>query len=286
MHVEGGYVSVDSLEFFAIDTCNLRCAHCAASAPFAVDHNMASPTHLRRMLDLLRPGFRAGQIKILGGEPLLNPELVSLMVVAREAGIFDRVRVTTNGILLLQMPDAFWEAADIVEISVYPATESKLDTILPAAQAKATAAGTVLELNHKPSFQLAISDTRIEPEELVRQIFCSCAEAHEWSCHLLYKDSLYRCSRVHSLDLYLTHLGVAHGCFTDLDGLRIDARPTLFQELREYLSCERPLRACEFCLGTSGRFEVHRQLTLVEIESKRSGHLQPFSLSSLEGRRC
>ncbi|MFZ1010217.1 MAG: radical SAM protein [Candidatus Sulfotelmatobacter sp.] len=281
MRLKDGYIYVDSLELCAIETCNLRCAQCTASSPFAVDDNMASPAQFRHTLNLLRPVFRAGQIKILGGEPLMHPELLELMTVARDSGIFSRVRVTTNGVLLPKMPDMFWETADIVEVSVYPSTKSKITAILPAVRARA-AARTVLELNHKPSFQLALSDARIVPLELVGQIFRSCSEAHEWSCHSLYKDSLYRCSRVHSLDFYLNQLGVAHDCFTDLDGLKIDARPTLFEELRDYLSCERPLRACEFCLGTSGRLEPHRQLKLIEIESKRSGLLDPFCSSQLE----
>jgi Radical SAM superfamily/4Fe-4S single cluster domain len=282
MRLEDGHVYVDSLELFAIETCNLRCAQCTASSPFAVDDNMASPSELQQTLDLLGPVFRAGQVKILGGEPLLNPELIALMVVARKSGIFGRIRVATNGVLLLKMPDAFWEAADIVEVSIYPSTESKIRSILPDLRKKASDFRTRLELNSKPTFQLALSDTRIEPQELVHNIFRSCSEAHEWSCHALFKGSLYRCSRVHSLDLYLTQTGVAHESFTELDGLKIDSRPTLLRDLQDYFSCERPLRACAFCLGTSGRLEPHRQLKFVEIQSKRSGHLQPFHPSQLD----
>lgn len=284
MHVpiDDGRVRVQSLEFFAIDTCNLRCRQCAASSPFATDPNTPSLDEFRATLRALEPVFRAHQIKILGGEPLLNPELVALMRVARESGVFEAVRVTTNGVLLPKMADEFWALADIVEVSVYPATESKLRLVLPSAGAKALEHGTTLETNPKSEFQLAISDTRIEDEVMVRGIFGSCSEAHEWSCHLLYRNRVYRCSRVHMLDKYLDETGVAHAPFTELDGLAIDPRPTLLQELHDYLSREQPLKACEFCLGTSGRYEPHRQLTLREIKAKRGGSLEPFRPSAID----
>ncbi len=63
------------------------------------------------------------------------------------------------------------------------------------------------------------SDTRIEDPATVQRIFSTCGEAHGWSCHLLYRNRLYRCSRVHTLDRYLSRLGVEHENFTDQDGL-------------------------------------------------------------------
>ena len=95
-------------------------------------------------------------------------------------------------------------------------------------------------------------------------------EAHEWSNHLLYRHRLYRCSRVHTIDRYLTETAVIHDAFTDLDGLPVDHRPGLRDELFSYLTSQVPLRACRFCHGTSGRAFLSTQLTLEEIRLLRA----------------
>ncbi len=62
----------------------------------------------------------------LGGEPLLNKDICSFMRAARESGVFRNIRVITNGLLLSKMSEEFWQLADIVRISVYPATADML----------------------------------------------------------------------------------------------------------------------------------------------------------------
>ena len=58
--------------------------------------------------------------KLVGGEPLLHPELVELVEVARRAAIAPRISLTTNGLLLPRMSEPFWRGLDAVTISLYP----------------------------------------------------------------------------------------------------------------------------------------------------------------------
>lgn len=64
------------------------------------------------------------QINLLGGEPLLHSDIVPLMSCVREYFIDSRIVILTNGILLMNQNEAFWEAAakEKVEIEVtkYP----------------------------------------------------------------------------------------------------------------------------------------------------------------------
>jgi hypothetical protein len=214
--------------------------------------------------------MECGQLKLLGGEPLLNRRIREYLAAARESGMFRRLRITTNGLLPHTMPQEFWKAVDIVEVSLYPAsrsslTEKKLDQLRDTARRF----GTRLEVRGVNRFQEAVRDTPTGDPGLVEEIFSACSEAHEWSSHLLYRHRLYRCSRVHTIDRYLTETGVQHETFTDLDGLPVDGRPALRDELYAYLTSRVPLRACRFCHGTSGAVVPHTQLTVEEIRSRR-----------------
>ena len=102
-----GKIFTGSLEFFLTDRCNLRCAHCAASSPYLRDPAYPDLTAFEESLGYLSRIMRAGQIKFLGGEPLLNRAINHFLRAAKRAGMFDRIRVTTNGVLLAQMDEIF-----------------------------------------------------------------------------------------------------------------------------------------------------------------------------------
>jgi organic radical activating enzyme len=265
-----GKLRIHTLEFFLINTCNLRCSHCAASSPFLGQTDLPDLDDFRQDLAALAPVLECGQLKLLGGEPLLNRRIGEYLSAARECGMFRRLRVTTNGLLLHTMPEEFWKAVDIVEISLYPASRSSL-TGKSLAQLRNTARqfGARLEVREMNRFRESVRNTPAEDPRMVEEIFSACSEAHEWSCHLLYRRKLYRCSRVHTIDRYLAETGVRHESFTELDGFPVDGRPALRDELYAYLTSRVPQQACRFCHGTSGSWVPHRQLTVEEIRSRR-----------------
>ena len=265
-------ILIPAIEFFLADTCNIRCKNCAPNSPFMSHANLPKLESFAESLSFLAALVRCDELRFVGGEPLLNKDICSFMRAAKHSGVFRNIRVITNGLLLHKMEEDFWQLADIVRISVYPATidvfsEAKLEPL----RAIAAKFRTRLEVIAYTHFMKATSDTRIEDVSAVQRTFSDCGEAHGWSCHQLYQKRLYRCSRVHTLDRYLDGIGVQHENFTDQDGILIDGRASLYTELKNYLRSARPLKACSFCLGTSGPPAEHRQLTVQEIRSKVSG---------------
>jgi organic radical activating enzyme len=260
-HFVESRIHIGSLEFFLADTCNLRCTNCVSSSPFLHDANEPNLQAFRESLLFLAAVLRSDQIKFLGGEPLLNPDICSFMQAARESRIFRMIRVTTNGLLLGEMSPRFWALADVVELSIYPAT-SHFFSIAKLESLKSTAAAhdTTLEVRRHTHFMQAIRETRATDASATKQVFSACGEAHQWPCHTLYNNRFYICSRVHTLDKVLYERGVGHESFVDSDGVSIDGRPTLRRELLRYLASVEPLNACSFCLGTSGPFANHTQL--------------------------
>ncbi len=265
----GSRVHVGSLEYFLADTCNLRCGNCAASSPFLREPNFPDFDGFVRALEHLAPVLRADQIKLLGGEPLLNKDICRFIRAARQSKIFGSIRVTTNGLLLSKTKEEFWEIADVVELSVYPATQAMFTAeLLDSFRQRAAKHGNRLEVNLHSSFMRAISDTRIPDPAMDQKTFDDCAEAHAWGCHLLYEGRLYRCSRVPTLDRYLRQIGAEHDSFTEDDGIVLDGRAGLAVEIDRYLSSGTPLKACSFCFGTSGAVEAHRQMPLRFVRSR------------------
>lgn len=260
--VKEGKIVTDSLEFFLADTCNLSCEHCASSAPYLREPNFPALAQFEESLSHLSRIMRARQIKFLGGEPLLNRDGSSFLAAARASGMFESVRVTTNGLLLDRAEDGFWSSLDVLEVSRYRSVKSPL-TEEGLARLCATAARfrVKLEVVEKPVFFATVVDAKIADPKVVRKIYSQCGEAHSSPCHTLYRGRLYRCSRVHTLDRRLTGLGVAHAPFTETDGIAVGADLTL-EALRNYLESPEPLSACDFCLGTSGRHVPQRQLDL------------------------
>jgi organic radical activating enzyme len=276
----GRKILVPAIEYFLTDTCNLRCENCAPNSPFLSDPNLPCLNEFAESLSFLSRVVRSDELRVLGGEPLLNPDICKFLALARQSGIFDYIRVITNGLLLPKMSEDFWRLADIVRISEYPATRAFFSELrLEWLRAVASRFQTKLEVVKNTHFLEATSNARIEDRAAVKRIFAACGEAHGWSCHLLYRNRLYRCSRVHTLDRYLSRIGVQHENFTDEDGMVIDGRRSLYSELNEYLRSPEPLKACSFCFGTSGPLLEHRQLTVQQIRLQLASTAQQASLA-------
>lgn len=78
-------------------TCNLRCMHCyQESGPDTRSHDLDPATTSRVLKDLCDAGVRI--VLFSGGEPLLRPDLFSLIEQARDSGM--RPVISTNGTLL------------------------------------------------------------------------------------------------------------------------------------------------------------------------------------------
>ncbi|MDR0600667.1 MAG: radical SAM protein [Treponema sp.] len=91
------------LEVNLADHCNLNCQMCDHFSPLAEKHFLDPRTFIQdmgRLADLT--DNTAGVIKILGGEPLLNPDTPDFLIAAR--GLFPQSRILlyTNGLLLAE----------------------------------------------------------------------------------------------------------------------------------------------------------------------------------------
>lgn len=116
---------LDYLEIHLTNHCNLNCACCCHFAPIAEQYFM--PVDVFKC-DIERLRFLSGgnirRIRLMGGEPLLHPQINEFIEIARLNFPDSEIAIHSNGILLSKMSGDFWSkcADNNIEIilSYYP----------------------------------------------------------------------------------------------------------------------------------------------------------------------
>jgi organic radical activating enzyme len=252
--VHGRVVNPEGLEVNATLHCNMRCTSCSHLAPLFRRTNV-DPLALHDSLAMLADSYHASYTKILGGEPLLHPDLIGVIEAVRSSKVSDTVLVCTNGTLLDRAPPAFWQAVDTVEISVYPSRPISPER-MRGFEALAREHGTDLVVNHYSHFRVAYSEQGTDSDTLVREIFDTCKLAHVWLSHTVVDGWLYRCPQSVFLPEQLAHSDWDR----TVDGIEIEQGPAFVRELLAFLNRNTPLRACRRCLGSVGLLHRHTEV--------------------------
>jgi MoaA/NifB/PqqE/SkfB family radical SAM enzyme len=118
------------LEFHITDHCNLKCNACThfsnISEPNTIDARILEFrfARLRKLFGIIM------EVRILGGEPLLHPDIIEILSTARLNFPFSKIDLVTNGLLLEKMSKEFFEACRknkiLIYISNYTVLENKL----------------------------------------------------------------------------------------------------------------------------------------------------------------
>jgi MoaA/NifB/PqqE/SkfB family radical SAM enzyme len=92
------------------DHCNLNCMGCSNYSPIAPKNFLKKESFNKdcERLSLLSGG-NLEDIYLFGGEPLLHPEIIEIIRIARKHFQNTDIVILTNGILLPKMNDTFWE---------------------------------------------------------------------------------------------------------------------------------------------------------------------------------
>ena len=244
-------------EYNLTEHCNLSCAGCDHSSPL-LPKKFADVAQFQRDLSVLSQVMHLGELKLLGGEPLMHPDLPQLLRYSRASGIADEITIVTNGLLLHRCDPAIFEMVDRLWVSLYPGISLRVqDHELEALSKKYDFELDLRRINH---FRVTTINSRHQDKALVRRIFGHCSLAHSGSCHTVYQGYYFKCSPA---ALLTTRLALAGQTVQnrEMDGVRIHDNPRLREELEAYLREEGPLEACYYCLGSSGRSFAHRQLT-------------------------
>lgn len=191
------------LEFHIADHCNLNCKACEHYSGLVKEPHFPKLEKFTRDFERLHEFIDdLGVIRILGGEPLLNPEINDYIKLSRRLYPHAIIYVVTNGILLQKMPEEFFqtlrECNAAIWISFYPPLKSKMPEIK-----------TLLEKN---GIQFGISPLNknftvkqtLKRHDHPKEIFLQCFQAN---CHNLYEGKIASCFLPFTTKYFNTYYG-------------------------------------------------------------------------------
>ena len=212
-----GRVRVEAFELHAAEHCNLRCANCCNMSPL-VGKRFLRVAEVRSICAALAPALHADVVKIMGGEPLLHPDVAGVIHALRDSGIGDRVRLFTNGLLLHRMPEAFWEALDELTISDYRSAPVPRAT-LEMTRARSLRHDFVLNIKPVGEFSQVLSPAFQGDDARVADTYRRCWLRHR--CLVVRRGRFYMCTRAAYADDFLAtveHQPLPPGVVLDRSG--------------------------------------------------------------------
>ena len=253
--LEGGRIHL--LQFHVSDTCNLKCKHCSHFSPLCKQRDYKKGDIIK---DLERMAFLTKEnpvddIGILGGEPLLNPDIEFYMEKTREIFPYPSITVITNAILLEKMPDSFFITA----------AKNRIVIVLSKYFEDDFYTNIIKKLE---SFNVI---WRFTPERLGGMNFVSCnlcknskyTEEEAWdlcptknSCILLRDGKLYSCPSIPFRKNVIEYFNEDIPTFED-DGVSIYENN--FNEIITELS--KPKKSCKYCSDDTFKAIYFHELT-------------------------
>lgn len=242
MNLQSTPFVVYALELHAVGHCNLRCRGCSQSSP-SVPSRFESTGVLEQSLAALRGLLRCRKLYILGGEPLLHPQIEDILSVAANAQLGGEICLKTNGLLLPRMSPGFWQLVDRVAVSVYPASERALQRHRKEVEQMACAHRAELSYVNVDRFRHIVGAAARTSERLVRHVFEGCE--YKTYTHSVSGGRLFRCAP--SVNLRAASFHVA-----DSDSVDLLGGAHTGDAVAGFLQSSVPLSACRYCLGSSG----------------------------------
>ena len=115
-----------SFEIHLTDGCNLNCKGCFHYSPLSEKNDIYPLAEYENDMNWLGKIFRgkARWVHILGGEPLLNENIIKYLEIARKSFPKAKIDIVTNGTLLFKKSDDFFDVCrknDIgIAVTIYP----------------------------------------------------------------------------------------------------------------------------------------------------------------------
>lgn len=252
---KGKYAPMKLLQFEVdiVSHCNLNCKCCSQFSSIAGEEYI-EPKDMEKDFRRLGELFHneAGRIYLIGGEPLLHPDIIECMRIARRHFTKGQISVFTNGILLLQCSREFWLTCSDLGIDII-VTKYPVRIDYEAIKKKALEYhigfdffGTSQDFKYMTNLGLDI-----EGRQQIEDSFTHCIEAN--NCVKLKKGRLYTCTRPAAIYKFNQFF------HTDLQESEEDSidiyKAGTGKEILEFLA--KPIPFCRYC-------NVHGKKTAME----------------------
>src|SRR5262245_48374811 len=200
-------LEVQSLEVPVTQHCNLRCAACDHGSPL-LGKSFLDLEQFAQDLTVLKWAMRTNEFKLVGGEPLQHPQLLSIIEVIRRSGIAKQIVLITNGMLLHKAEQALWREIDVLWLSIYPGVSLPLS--LQEIEDLCHEYGVRFDPRRTNNFRTVLMNNPIDDIDLVRSNYRTCKTAHVWKCYTVLNGHFYKCSKSSVMRERLVRLGILH----------------------------------------------------------------------------
>lgn len=186
---------LEKMDIHLVDHCNLKCKSCTHFSSLADEFyiNIDNFEADMKRVSALSKG-EIGQIFLLGGEPLLHPQITEFFPITRNLFRNSEIVVITNGILLNDKDENFWKCCRRSDIRIW-VSDYKLQIPYDEINAKAKQYGVFLGYTSTKTDdknQKTWEKFTIDPEG--KQYYLSSFENCSMkNCVTLKKGKLYTC---------------------------------------------------------------------------------------------
>lgn len=238
------------VEFHLVDHCNLNCAHCDHFSPLA-EKNFVDIKEVEKDFTKLRKIFdRIGKIYILGGEPLLHPNITEVFKPLRNLYPQSEIIIITNGIMLDKLGENFWQELRNYDITL-SMTEYPLNIDYKKYIEKCDSLGI-------KSYFFSMGRARMQKMNLdykgrssKNRAFEKCTRKR---CHFIRDSKLYICTPAPNIE-FLNRYFKLNFPLTKRDYIDLD-REKSASKINYLLS--KPINFCRYCSDKSLDSEKYR----------------------------
>lgn len=106
---------IPNMEYMVTEVCNLACQHCNNYSDYKTSVTNTWATAKKEIELWLTRGIEFGSFSLIGGEPLINPDLPTYITGLRELMPNTLIQVVTNGTIIKNVPnmlDALYSAGN------------------------------------------------------------------------------------------------------------------------------------------------------------------------------
>jgi len=237
---------IEQLDFHVVDHCNLNCKGCNHFSPL-VKESFADvksfESDMKQLSSLV--GDTIQKINLIGGEPLLHPEISQFATIAKKFFTNARITLITNGLLVEEMPQKFWETMKAHDVCIkytrYPINfdYDKMSNVVREKGVRVI--NDWADIKYFWRIPLNISERVFSYRSYAQCPFIDCTQ--------LRNGRLYRCAQSAYVDFVNNFIRVKDN---NGDNFRIDTKdyldiysPEGLEEVQEFLS--NPIPFCRYC---------------------------------------
>jgi len=187
------YKEFNYLEYHICDHCNLNCVGCFHNAPLVKEPVFRTVESFKSDLKQIKkfiPNNTPIGLDLLGGEPLLHPEILDFIKVAKN--IIPVTEIITNGILLPKMSQEFFDIINNYNINIKWSKYFESEEIQAILETKVN---NYQILNAKFLLNKGYNFTANYNSQEINEIYIHCGNpAQHANCYTLRDGFLYKCA--------------------------------------------------------------------------------------------